>query len=75
MGTRAQVAAVIQRETTMVWLRWREVLGDVGTGAAAASLWWRAVAGGAEELRRHMLGLGKAAAAYGLGQNPHDGYS
>ena len=31
---------------------WREVLGGVGKGAAAASLRWHAVAGGTEELRR-----------------------
>ena len=36
---------------------WREVLGGVGKGAAAASLRWRMVAGGAEELRRCWLGL------------------
>ena len=38
---------------------WREVLGGVGKGAAAVSLWWRTVTGGAEELRRRWLGLGE----------------
>ena len=57
-GTRAQVATAIQRGTTTAWLRWREELGGVGTGAVVVSLWWHAVAGGAEELRRRWLGLG-----------------
>ena len=37
---------------------WRKVLGGVGKGAAMASLRWRAVAGGAEELWWRWLGLG-----------------
>ena len=51
MGTRAQVVAAIQRGIAMAWLWRREVLGSVGTGAAAVSLRWRAVAGDAEHRR------------------------
>ena len=58
IGGGRRAAVVLGATQEEAWLRWREVLGGVGTGAAAVSLRWRVVAGGAEELWRRWLGLG-----------------